>query len=79
MKNYLKPTLVFAAASVGGASTCLAKLNKDDMALIASILGEGYNADQIFGMSEPCEMGVPIDYYCKFTSVELGSVQGFVS
>ena len=76
MKNYLKPTLVFAAASVGNASSCLVKV---DMELIADILGEGYDADKIFGMSEACTIHVPIDYYCKYTSVELGAEQGFLS
>lgn len=76
MKNYLKPTLVFAAASAGSPSTCLVQV---DMELIADILGEGYDANKIFGMSEACEIGVPIDYYCKFTSVELGAEQGFNS
>ena len=79
MKNYLKPTLVFAAASVGGASTCLAKLKKEDLELIADILGDGYDANKIFGMSEACDIGVPIAYYCKYTSVELGAEQGFIS
>lgn len=76
MKNYLKPTLVFAAASVGSPSSCLAQV---DMELIADILGEGYDANKIFGMSEACDIGVPIDYYCKYTSVELGAQQGFIS
>lgn len=76
MKNYLKPTLVFAAASAGSPSTCLVQV---DMELIADILGEGFDADKIFGMSEACETGVPIDYYCKYTSVELGAEQSFLS
>ena len=76
MKDYLKPTLVFAAASIGSASSCLVKV---DMELIADILGEGYEADQIFGMNESCQKGVPIDYYCKYTSVELGAQQAFIS
>lgn len=76
MKKYLKPTLVFAAASVGSPSSCLAQV---DMELIADILGEGYDANQIFGMNEACETHVPIDYYCKYTSVELGAMQGFIS
>ena len=37
MKKYLKPTLVFAAASIGSPSSCLAQV---DMELIADILGE---------------------------------------
>ncbi|MBQ7976035.1 MAG: hypothetical protein IJ300_10165 [Clostridia bacterium] len=76
MKNYFKPTLVFASAAVGSPSTCLVQV---DLELIADILGEGYDADKIFGMNEACETKVPIDYYCKFTSVELGSEQGFLS
>ncbi len=76
MKNYIKPTLVFAAASVGSPSSCLAKV---DMELIADILGESYDANKIFGMGEACEIGVPIDYYCKYTSVESGAIQGFTS
>ena len=76
MKNYLKPTLVFAAASVGNASSCLVKA---DMELIADILGEGFDANQIFGMGEACQVGVPIDYYCKYSSVESGALQGFLS
>ena len=76
MMDYLKPKLVFAAASVGNASSCFAKV---DMDLIADILGDGFDANKIFGMSEACETGVPIDYYCKYTSVELGAEQGFTS
>lgn len=76
MKKYLKPTLVFAAASVGTPSSCLEQV---DMELIADILGNGFDAENIFGMNEPCGTKVPIDYYCKYTSVELGAVQGFLS
>lgn len=76
MKNYLKPTLVFASAAVGDPSTCLVQV---DLELIADILGDGYDVDKIFGMQESCLTKVPIDYYCKFTSVELGSEQGFLS
>ena len=76
MKNYLKPTLVFAAASAGSPSTCLVQV---DLELIADILGEGYDKDEIFGMNESCQTPVPIDYYCKYTSVETGAEQGFLS
>lgn len=76
MKKYLKPTLVFAAASVGTPSSCLEQV---DMELIADILGNGFDAESIFGMNEPCGTPVPIDYYCKYTSVELGAAQGFLS
>ena len=76
MKKYLKPTLVFASASIGSPSSCLVQV---DMELIADILGEGFDANQIFGMGEACQVGVPIDYYCKYSSVESGALQGFVS
>lgn len=76
MKNYLKPTLVFAAASAGSPSTCLVQV---DLELIADILGDDYDKDAIFGMTEGCQTPVPIDYYCKFTSVETGAEQGFLS
>ncbi|MBR2953011.1 MAG: hypothetical protein IKC45_01345 [Clostridia bacterium] len=76
MKKYLKPTLVFAAASVGTPSSCLEQV---DMELIADILGNGFDAESIFGMNESCGTKVPIDYYCKYTSVELGAMQGFLS
>ncbi len=76
MKKYLKPTLVFASASIGSPSSCLVQV---DMELIADILGEGFDANQIFGIGEACQVGVPIDYYCKYSSVESGALQGFVS
>lgn len=78
MKKYLKPTLVFAAASVGSPSSCLG-LSQDDMDLIADILGDGFDANKIFGMNEACEIGVPIEHYCKYTSVETGAMQAFLS
>lgn len=76
MKNYLKPTLVFAAASAGSPSSCLVQVDLD---LIADILGTGFDATKIFGIGEGCDTEVPIDYYCKYTSVESGALQGFLS
>lgn len=76
MKNYMKPMLTFAAAAAGSPSSCLEQV---DLELIADILGTDFNKDKIFGMNEACEQPVPIDYYCKYTSVELGSTQGFLS
>ena len=72
----MKPTLVFASASIGSPSSCLVQV---DMDLIADILGEGFDANQIFGIGEACQVGVPIDYYCKYSSVESGALQGFLS
>ena len=76
MKNYVKPTFILAATAAGSPSTCLTQVDLD---LIADILGEGFDADKIFGMYEACDSKVDIDLYCKFTSVELGSEQGFLS
>ncbi len=75
MKKYLKPTIVFAAASAGGPSSCLN--NAADLELIQDILGAGYDINSLFGIAETCEIGV--DYYCKYTSVESGSEQVFIS
>lgn len=76
MKNYVKPTFILAAATAGKPSSCLTTVDLD---LISEILGDGYDVDKIFGQYEACDQKVAIDYYCKFTSVELGSEQGFLS
>ena len=76
MKNYVKPTFILAAAAAGSPHTCLEQV---DLGLIADILGDGYDVNKIFGQYEACDQQVAIDYYCKFTSVELGSKQGFLS
>lgn len=76
MKNYLKPTLVFAAASVGSTSSCFAP---EDLKIIVDALGAGYDADKIFGADEPCLTPIFSEYYCKYTSVESGKAQGFLS
>ena len=76
MKNYVKPTFILAASTTGSPSSCIVQ---PDLELIAEILGEGFEVDKIFGQFEACESHVDIDYYCKFTSVELGSAQGFLS
>lgn len=74
MKKYLRPTIVFAAASAGGPSSCLNNVN--DLEIIKDILA-GYDINKLFGVAEACEIGV--DYYCKYTSVESGSEQVFNS
>lgn len=76
MKNYVKPTFILAATAAGKPSSCLAQV---DLELIADFLGEGFDADKIFGEDEACVIGIPSEYYCKFTSVELGKAQGFLS
>jgi hypothetical protein len=75
MKNYMKPTLVFAAASTGTTGTCDYVLTQDDLDLIGDIVGKD-NIDQAFGMNEGCT--IPFDMYCKYTSAESG-VKAFTS
>ena len=75
MKNYMKPTLVFAAASVGTTGTCDVKLTQEDLDLIADIVGSN-NIDRAFGINEGCL--IPFDMYCKYTSAESG-VKAFTS
>ena len=49
-----------------------------DMGLIQSIVG-GVDANKTFGMGEACEIQIPLDMYCKFTSTEMGAAQIFWS
>lgn len=78
MNQYVKPTIKLASAAANSASagSCL---NQVDRELLESIIGPGYDLSKAFGMNEPCENPVPIDAYCKFTSAELGAIQGFSS
>ena len=76
MKNYVKPTFILAAASSGQPSSCLVQVDLD---LIADFLGPNYDPNEIFGMKEACGEPIPVDFYCKFTSTELGAEQGFLS
>lgn len=77
MNNYVKPVISIAAANArSGAGSC--GVTSDDMELIQSVIG-GADADKTFGMGEPCEIQVPLDKYCKFTSAELGATTIFWS
>lgn len=77
MNNYVKPTIKLAGvasrAIPGSCST-----TATDMELIQSIIG-GADANDTFGMGEDCDIQIPLDMYCKFTSTELGAVQIFWS
>lgn len=77
MDNYIKPSIKLVADSGARASTnsCSASA---DMDLIQSIVG-GVDADKTFGMGEACEIQIPLDMYCKFTSADLGAVTIFWS
>lgn len=78
MNNYIKPSikLVTNASALSSASSCTT--SSSDMELIQSLIG-GADASKTFGMGETCEITVPIEMYCKFTSVEAGALQVFWS
>lgn len=77
MNKYIKPTvqIVLNASARSSASSCSTSA---DMDLIQSIIG-GADADKTFGMNEPCELQIPLEMYCKFTSSEMGAAQIFWS
>lgn len=76
MNNYVKPVIRLAQSSgARGVSSCMSEA---DMELIQSIVG-GADADKTFGMTEECEIQIPLEMYCKFTSAELGATQIFWS
>ena len=78
MNQYFKPVikLVTTTANSASAGSCL---NKVDRELLESIIGSGVDLSTAFGMNENCTNPVPVDAYCKFTSAELGAIQGFSS
>ncbi len=79
MKDYMKPTLQIAlAASNGGFASGSCTILGEEKDLILDIIG-GENADKIFASTEPCEMAIDYEGYCKFTSAELGAGQVFNS
>lgn len=78
MNQYVKPVIKLAGASGASSGSCAYNLTKDDLALIASIIGD-IDMDKAFGMNEACDIQVPIESYCKFTSGELGASMAFSS
>lgn len=78
MNQYVKPVIKLAGVSGASSGSCAYKLTKDDLALIASIIGD-VDMDNAFGMNEACDIQVPIESYCKFTSGELGASMAFSS
>ena len=77
MSNYIKPVIKLATVDAKG-NTVSCSTTESDMSLIQGIIG-GADADKTFGMGEPCEIQIPLDMYCKFTSSDLGAVQIFWS
>lgn len=78
MNQYVKPVIKLAGTSGASSGSCAYNLSPKDLDLIASIIG-GIDIDKAFGMYEACEVQVPIESYCKFTSSELGASMAFSS
>lgn len=77
MKSYMKPTV--SLAMIGSNSDALGScIVKADLDLIQSIVG-GADANKTFGQYEACEIQIPLEIYCKFTSAEMGFAQAFIS
>ena len=76
MKSYTKPTIALLAVNnQTGSVFCDVQADID---LIKDIIGD-VNMDAAFGLNEACANQVPIDWYCKFTSAEMGAAQAFTS
>lgn len=78
MNNYIKPSIKLIANASPRSSASSCTTSSADMELIQSVIG-GVDASKTFGMGETCEISVPLEMYCKFTSVETGAMQVFWS
>lgn len=77
MQKYVKPTISMTASiTPDQLGTCMVQA---DLELIQSIVGNGIDMKDTFGMQEACAIQIPLDMYCKFTSAELGAAQAFNS
>ncbi|MBQ5592681.1 MAG: hypothetical protein IIU80_07015 [Clostridia bacterium] len=85
MKKYMKPVFNIAAAVPNPHPGNSCTTSQEDMTLIAQILGmtwEELSVSKAFALSEGCETVVPLDMYCKFTSVSAtgsAGVKAFLS
>ncbi len=79
MKDYIKPTFALAGLSpvaLAVSGDCNAKLSDDVISSAFEQMGiEDIN--QAFAISEQCDIGIPDEFlsYCKYTSVESGSLK----
>lgn len=78
MNQYVKPAIKLVETAGASTGSCAYNLTSDDLELIASIIGD-VDVNKAFGMYESCEVQVPIESYCKFTSGELGAASAFSS
>lgn len=77
MNNYIKPAIKLATVDANG-NTVSCGTTAADMELIQSIVG-GADASKTFNSNEGCEIPVPIDFFCKFTSADTGGILIFWS
>ena len=77
MNKYIKPAIKLATPNASS-NTSSCGTTAADMDLIQSIVG-GADAESTFGLGEPCDIQVPLDMFCKFTSAETGAVLIFWS
>ena len=77
MKEYMKPTIAIAANSRSANPVFCAV--QADLDLIKNIVGDGFDWDKAFAITEACMEGIPLEIYCKFTSAELGAAHAFLS
>ena len=85
MKKYMKPVFNIAPASPNPQPGNSCTTSQEDVTLIAQILGmtmKELSGSKAFALSEGCENVVPLDMYCKFTSVSAtgsAGVKAFLS
>lgn len=84
MKQYMKPVFNIAAAVPNPNPGNSCTTSQDDMTLIAEILQiplEDLSKSGAFAKTEGCVLEVPLEMYCKFTSVsdEGVGVKAFLS
>lgn len=77
MNQYVKPIIKLIGSPTNSSSAVSCNTTKEDMELISNIVGPN-NMDKAFGVSE-VTCTIPVDMYCKFTSVESGQAQAFTS
>lgn len=70
MKKYIKPSMITLSAG-GGGTGMDCTLSSEDRMMIEDILG--VTLQQALGMDEGCT--VPLEQYCKYTSVETGAIK----
>ena len=74
MNLYIKPSAMFITASGTGASGVSCATSREDIDLIKEILGIT-DMTNAFSVNEACEDQYDMENYCKFTSVENGSMK----